>query len=428
MKILVIGNGGREHAIVRRLSLDSPAPELHAAPGNPGIGELATLHDVDVTDHAGLVSLAVDLAVDLVVIGPEHPLVTGLADELRTAGVTVFGPSAAAAQLEGSKAYAKEVMERAGVPTAKSVTVLKPSDIEPALDAMSPRGRTPYVVKDDGLAAGKGVVVTIFKDEAVEHAEAALSRPGGRVVVEEFLDGPEISVFCISDGTTVVPLCPAQDFKRAYNFDQGPNTGGMGAYSPLPWVDTETTLQEVVQDIAQPTIDAMREAGAPFVGVLYCGLSKTRKGLRVIEFNVRFGDPETQVVLERLTSPFGPLLMAAAKGELDQLEPLEWSPRSAVTVVLASEGYPKSARRGDVIGGLNELGPWEAHVLHAGTAINDEGQLVSNGGRVLCVVTQGDDLESARTAAQMAISHITLPGSHFRTDIAQRAAAGEITA
>nr|WP_275436368.1 phosphoribosylamine--glycine ligase [Helcobacillus sp. ACRRO] len=428
VKILVVGHGGREHAIVRRLSLDSPAPEIHAAPGNPGIAELATVHDIAVTDHQGIIALARDLAIDLVVIGPEAPLVNGLADDLTAAGITVFGPSQAAAQLEGSKDFAKSVMHRAGVPTSRSVTVTKLQDVEAALDAMNPSGRVPYVVKDDGLAAGKGVVVSIFKEDALDHAEAALSAPGGRVVIEEFLDGPELSVFCISDGTTVRALAPAQDFKRAFNFDQGPNTGGMGAYSPLPWIETESVLEEVVRTVAQPTVDAMREDGTPFVGILYCGLSRTKQGLRVIEFNARFGDPETQVVLERLASPFAPLLLAAAKGELDQAEPLRWHDHAAVTVVLASEGYPKSARKGDVIGGIEKAEEFGAHIIHAGTALNPRGELVSDGGRVLSVVAVGESLEDARSRAQMAISHITLPGSHFRTDIAQRAAAGEVEA
>ena len=273
MKILILGSGGREHAITRRLASDSPAPELHAAPGNPGIAQLATCHDVAVTDLDGQVRLADELQPDLVVIGPEAPLVAGAADRLREAGHTVFGPSAAAAVLEGSKSWAKEIMAAAGVPTAASVTVAAVEELAAGLDRVNPLADVPYVVKADGLAAGKGVVVTEDRDAAITHAEAVLTA-GGQVVLEEFLDGPEVSLFCVSDGTRVVPLAPAQDFKRALDGDQGPNTGGMGAYSPLPWAP-EGLVEEVLQKVARPTIVELAGRGIPFVGVLYCGLALT---------------------------------------------------------------------------------------------------------------------------------------------------------
>src|SRR5690606_37846575 len=302
VKILVIGSGGREHAIIRRLAADRPAPELHAAPGNPGIAQPATCHDVAAADPAGLLPLPDELRPDLVVIGPEAPLVAGAADRLREAGHTVFGPSAEAANLEGSKSWAKEIMAAAGVPTAASVTVTAPEQLGAGLDRVNPLGDVPFVVKADGLAAGKGVVVTPARDVAVAHAEAVLAS-GGQVVLEEYLDGPEVSLFCVSDGTRVLPLAPAQDFKRALDGDEGPNTGGMGAYSPLPWAP-EGLVREVVTAVAQPTIDELAARGIPFSGILYCGLALTSRGLRVVEFNARFGDPETQVVLERLASPF----------------------------------------------------------------------------------------------------------------------------
>ncbi|MGP9539743.1 phosphoribosylamine--glycine ligase [Brachybacterium sp. AOP43-C2-M15] len=422
MKILVIGSGGREHAIVRRLAADQPAPELHAAPGNPGIAQLATCHDVPVSDLDGQVALARELRADLVVIGPEAPLVAGSADRLREAGLTVFGPSAAAARLEGSKSWAKEIMAAAGVPTAASVTVTALEQLDAGLDRVNPLGDVPFVVKADGLAAGKGVVVTEDRAAAVAHAQSVLAA-GGSVVLEEFLDGPEVSLFCLSDGTRVVPLAPAQDFKRALDDDEGPNTGGMGAYSPLPWAP-EGLVEEVVRTVAQPTIDELAGRGIPFVGVLYCGLALTSRGLRVVEFNARFGDPETQVVLERLTSPFAPLLLAAARGELATEEELSWSEEAAVTVVLASAGYPGSSRSGDAITGIEESESLGAHVIHAGTATADE-VLVSAGGRVLSVVATGADLEAARTLALAATGRIGLEGSHHRTDIARRAAADE---
>jgi phosphoribosylamine--glycine ligase len=422
VKILVIGSGGREHAIIRRLAADRPAPELHAAPGNPGIAQLATCHDVAVTDLDAQVRLAEELRPDLVVIGPEAPLVAGAADRLREAGLAVFGPSAEAARLEGSKSWAKEIMAAAGVPTAASVTVTAAAQLEAGLDRVNPLGDVPYVVKADGLAAGKGVVVSADRQAATAHAEAVLAE-GGQVVLEEFLDGPEVSLFCLSDGARVVPLAPAQDFKRALDGDEGPNTGGMGAYSPLPWAP-EGLVDEVVRTVAQPTIDELASRGIPFSGVLYCGLALTSRGMRVVEFNARFGDPETQVVLERLASPFAPLLLAASRGELAEGEQLTWSEDAAVTVVLSSAGYPASSRSGDPISGIEDAEQLGAHVIHAGTAIAD-GDLVSAGGRVLSVVGTGADLEAARSLALAATERIRLEGSQHRTDIARRAAADE---
>lgn len=399
------------------------------------MAEHAALHSVDPADHSAVIALAKELGIELVVVGPEAPLVAGLADDLREAGIAVFGPSRAAARLEGSKDFAKQVMTAAGVPTAASITVTEIEDINDALDQINPGGAVPYVVKDDGLAAGKGVVVTLNRDDAVSHARACLEKPGGRVVLEEFLDGPELSVFCVCDGERVVPLVPAQDFKRAFNGDEGPNTGGMGAYTPLPWLSEAEAMRKVKEDIALPTISHMAQHGSPFIGTLFVGLAATASGLKVIEFNARFGDPETQVVLDRLESDLGELLHAAAVGQLDAVDAPRWKERAGVTVVLASEGYPTSSRKGDVIGGLDiatdpELYEHGApHVIHAGTALKDvdgEQELVANGGRVLCVVTSAPTLDDARIAAQSAIARITLPGSHYRTDIAFKAAHGEI--
>lgn len=426
VKILVLGSGGREHAIVRRLSFDAPAPELHAAPGNPGIAELATCHDAPLTDLDAQVALARELAVDLVVVGPEAPLVAGAADRLREAGIAVFGPSAAAARLEGSKSFAKEVMLAAGVPTAAAVTVADSAELEVGLDRVNPLGDVPFVVKADGLAAGKGVVVTEDRAAAIAHGRAVIEA-GGSVVLEEYLDGPEVSLFCVCDGQRVVPLAPAQDFKRAHDGDEGPNTGGMGAYSPLPWAP-EGLVDEVVRTVAEPTVAEMARRGTPFVGILYCGLALTSRGVKVVEFNARFGDPETQVVLERLASPFAPLLAAAAAGDLSAAGELAWHEDAAVTVVIASEGYPASSRSGDEITGIAQAEQLGCHVIHAGTARDEQGRLVAAGGRVLAVVARGADLAAARERAQAGAAAIGLEGSHHRTDIAARAAAGEVTA
>ena len=420
MKILVIGSGAREHALVRALLVgagDGDRPELHAAPGNPGIGALAQLHDLDPSDGAAVAALATSLGAGLVVGGPEGPLVAGVADAVRAVGIACFGPSGEAAALEGSKAFAKEIMAAAGVPTAMAHVCTTVDEVATALDAFG----APYVVKDDGLAAGKGVVVTADRAAALAHAAVCLAKPGGTVLVEEYLDGPEISLFCLTDGGTVVPLAPAQDFKRALDADAGPNTGGMGAYSPLPWAP-EDLVQDVVARVAQPTVDEMARRGIPFAGVLYVGLALTSRGLRVVEFNARFGDPETQVVLARLKTPLAVVLHAAATGRLADLPPLRWRKQAAVTVVIAANGYPGTVRSGDPITGLDAAEQVDGvHVLHAGTALAD-GVLVAAGGRVLSVVALGADLAAARAAAYAGVGRIRLPGSHHRTDIALVAA------
>ena len=423
MKVLVIGTGAREHAIVKALTLDPAVDAVIAAPGNPGIDAIALCRDLPqgLLDGPGVAALAASLGVDLVIVGPEAPLVAGVADAVRGRGIACFGPSAEAARLEGSKSFAKEVMAAAGVPTALAHVCTTVEEVVGALDALG----APYVVKDDGLAAGKGVVVTDNRAQALAHAVQCLDKADGRIVVEEFLDGPEVSLFCITDGTTVVPLAPAQDFKRVADNDEGLNTGGMGAYSPLDWVPASLT-QDVVDRVAQPTVDEMRHRGTPFVGVLYVGLALTSRGLRVIEFNARFGDPETQVVLARLLTPLGGLLLAAAVGKLDEIADLRWRPEHAVAVVVASKGYPESPRSGDVIEGLAEVGD-DAYVLHAGTALGKDGSIVSAGGRVLSVVATGADLAEARGRAYGVVDRIRLKGSHFRTDIGLAAQRGEIS-
>ncbi|MEX2983373.1 phosphoribosylamine--glycine ligase [Streptomyces sp. C36] len=414
MKVLVIGGGAREHALCRSLSLDPDVTALHCAPGNAGIAEVAEVHPVDALDGVAVAELAASLRADLVVVGPEAPLVAGVADVLRERGVPVFGPSAEAALLEGSKAFAKDVMASANVPTARSYVCTTAEEIDAALDAFG----APYVVKDDGLAAGKGVVVTSDVAAAREHALAC-----ERVVIEEFLDGPEVSLFAITDGETVLPLQPAQDFKRALDADEGPNTGGMGAYSPLPWAGPKL-VDEVLRTVLQPTVDELRRRGTPFSGLLYAGLAITSRGMRVIEFNARFGDPETQVVLARLRTPLASVLFNAATGNLAAEPPLRWSDDAAVTVVIASHNYPGTPRTGDVIEGLDGAAEVEqAYVLHAGTAHDAEGRVVSAGGRVLSVTATGAGLEQARTRAYEAVSRVRLDGSHHRTDIAAKAAA-----
>lgn len=413
MKVLVIGGGAREHALCRSLSLDPDVTALYCAPGNAGIAEVAELHPVDALDGDAVARLATELGAGLVVVGPEAPLVAGVADAVRAAGIPCFGPSGEAAQLEGSKAFAKDVMAGAGVPTARSYVCTTPAEIDEALDAFG----APYVVKDDGLAAGKGVVVTDDLAAARAHALSC-----DRVVIEEFLDGPEVSLFAITDGTTVLPLQPAQDFKRALDGDEGPNTGGMGAYSPLPWADPKL-VDEVLQTVLQPTVDELRRRGTPFSGLLYAGLAITSRGVRVIEFNARFGDPETQVVLARLKTPLAGVLLASANGTLDVLPPLNWRDDAAVTVVIASHNYPDTPRTGDPIDGLADVaeqdGP-DAYVLHAGTRAEGDAVL-SAGGRVLSVTATGKDLTAARERAYNALGRIRLDGSQHRTDIALKA-------
>jgi phosphoribosylamine--glycine ligase len=409
VRVLVLGGGGREHALALALARDPAVTALYAAPGNPGMAEVATLHDVDPVDGPAVADLAEKLAADLVVVGPEAPLVAGVADVLRERGISCFGPSAAAARLEGSKAFAKEVMAAAGVPTAAARVCEAPDQVAAALDEFG----APYVVKDDGLAAGKGVVVTSDRDEAQAHAAAC-----GRVVIEEYLDGPEVSLFAVTDGRSVVPLLPAQDFKRAFDGDAGPNTGGMGAYTPLPWIPVGL-VAEVAEQVLQPTVDEMARRGTPFAGLLYAGLALTARGVRVVEFNARFGDPETQPLMALLASPLGTVLKAAADGRLAELGPLAWLDGAAVAVVLAAEGYPEKPRTGDPVRGLAEADAMEGvHVIHAGTAYDGTREVVSSGGRVLAVTAVGSDVADARAKAYAAVDLLRIDGVQFRTDIA----------
>jgi phosphoribosylamine--glycine ligase len=415
VRILVIGSGGREHALVRALGTE----DVHAAPGNPGIAAQAQTHPDTAAVPDQILALARKLSPDLVVVGPEAPLVAGAADALRAAGIACFGPDAAAARIEGSKSFAKQVMAEAGIPTAASFTCQTSQEADEALSSFGP----PYVVKDDALAAGKGVLVTSDLTAARAHAQAC-----GTVVIEEFLDGPEVSLFAVCDGTTAVPLLPAQDFKRAGDGDQGPNTGGMGAYAPLPWAPADLA-EQTMATVVQPALDAMRRRGTPYRGLLYAGLALTSAGLRVVEFNARFGDPETQVVLDRLdpvASPLAPLLAAAAAGDLAGAGfitgPLEWHPGAAVTVVIAAEGYPADPAKGDEIKiGDNERAA-HAYLLHAGTTRGADGTLRSAGGRVLNAVGSGPDIAAARAAAYELAATVELRGGWYRHDIAARQA------
>ncbi|MFY9492769.1 MAG: phosphoribosylamine--glycine ligase [Mycobacterium sp.] len=421
MRVLVIGSGAREHALLLGLRNDPDVDFLAIAPGNAGTASLAAQYDVDVTSPAEVTELATEAGADLVVIGPEVPLVIGVADAVRAAGIACFGPSAQAARIEGSKAFAKDVMAAAGVRTAGSETVDSPAVLDAALDRFGPAaGQQAWVVKDDGLAAGKGVVVTADRAAARAHA-AELLESGHPVLLESFLDGPEVSLFCLVDGSTVVPLLPAQDFKRVGDGDTGPNTGGMGAYAPLPWLPGEVA-SAIVRDIVEPVAAELVSRGCPFSGLLYAGLAMTAEGPAVVEFNCRFGDPETQAVLALLESPLGALLYATATGTLADFPALRWQQGYAVTVVLAAQNYPGRPRTGDVITGSEADG-----VLHAGTARREDGAVVSAGGRVLSAVGTGPDLIAARDQVYRTLSSIHLPGSHFRTDIGLAAAEGTIT-
>jgi phosphoribosylamine---glycine ligase len=416
VKVLVIGSGAREHALIRSLKSDPDVTEVIAAPGNAGMALDVPVHSIDVADGEAIGDLAVDLDVDLVVIGPELPLVNGAADAVRARGVACFGPSAEAAQLEGSKAFAKQVMAQAGVPTAMALLCTNAMELASALD----RFGAPYVVKDDGLAAGKGVVVTSDRNRALEHGEACFAS-GGQVIVEEFLDGPEVSLFALTDGSTVIPLQPAQDFKRAHDDDEGPNTGGMGAYAPLPWAPHDL-VAEVTQRVLEPTVREMARRGTPFIGLLYAGLALTNRGVRVVEFNARFGDPETQVVLAQLASPLGRTLMAAATGTLANLPPLKWRDGYSVTVVLAAPGYPEQPIVGGVLSGIPEAQAMtDVDVFHAGTRVGDAGEVVASGGRVLSVTAHGRSVAEARERVYAAMDCLSLAGSHYRRDIALRA-------
>jgi phosphoribosylamine---glycine ligase len=412
VRVLLVGSGAREHALALALAADEAVDRLIAVPGNPGIGQVAQVRSgVPPTDPEAVVGLAVEEQADLVVIGPEAPLVAGVADAVRAKGIACFGPSAAAARLEGSKSFAKDVMAAAGVPTARSRTCTDPAAAAAALDGFGP----PYVVKHDGLAAGKGVVVTPDRDAALAHAASC-----ERVVIEEFLAGPEVSLFAICDGHTALPLLPAQDFKRVGDADTGPNTGGMGAYAPLPWAPDDL-VERLMGTVVGPTLAEMARRGTPYAGVLYVGLALTATGPKVVEFNCRFGDPEAQVVLALLSTPLGGLLHAAATGQLGAHPPLRWRPGAAVTVVVAASGYPAAPRPGDVITGADQPG-----VLHAGTARRPDGALVSAGGRVLSATATGADLAAARAAAYRLVDGIALAGSHHRTDIARAAVEGRV--
>ncbi|MFW3172618.1 phosphoribosylamine--glycine ligase [Geodermatophilus sp. CPCC 206100] len=420
MRVLVIGSGAREHALCVALRDDPAVTALACAPGNAGTRAVAEAAAVDVADPVAVAALATVWRADLVVVGPEVPLVAGAADAVREAGIACFGPSAQAAQLEGSKSFAKHVMSAAGVPTARAWPVGGPAELETALDEAGSVGGGPFVVKDDGLAAGKGVVVTPDRAVALAHGQRVLAA-GGAVLVEEYLDGPEVSLFAVTDGTTVLPLVPAQDAKRRDDGDAGPNTGGMGAYAPLPWAPPGL-VNEVLATVLQPTVDELRRRGEPFAGLLYAGLALTSRGVRVVEFNARFGDPETQVVLPLLETPLAGLLHAAATGTLADHPPLRWRPGAAVTVVVAAAGYPERPRTGDPVAGADGEG-----VLHAGTALDADGTVRSAGGRVLAVTAVGADLAAARQRAYERVAGVRLADAHWRTDIALAAVEGRIS-
>jgi phosphoribosylamine--glycine ligase len=416
VRVLVVGSGAREHAIVLALAQDPGVTALACAPGNAGTAAAAEQRGVDVADPAAVAALALDWRADLVVIGPEVPLVAGAADAVRAAGIACFGPSAAAARIEGSKSFAKDVMAAAGVNTAASLVVDNPAHLDAALARFTP----PYVVKDDGLAAGKGVVVSSDLDIARAHASTLLDG-GHPVLLESYLDGPEVSLFCLVDGETVVPLLPAQDFKRVGDDDTGPNTGGMGAYAPLPWASPGLG-DELAEKVVAPVAAELVRRDTPFTGLLYAGLVLTAAGPAVIEFNCRFGDPETQAVLALLRSPLVGLLHATATGRLAAEQPPQWADGAAVAVVVAAEGYPGPPRVGDVVTGAEGAG-----VLHAGTRRRDDGAVVSSGGRVLTVVGTGADLLAARQEAYARLEQVHVAGSHHRTDIALRAAQGVVS-
>jgi len=417
LTVLVLGNGGREHALALALSRDPSVVALHCAPGNPGTASVATNHPVDASDAAAVVALARSLGANLVVVGPEAPLVAGVADAVRAAGIHCFGPSAQAARIEGSKRFAKDVMVAAGVPTAASVYCTTVAEVADAMDRFGP----PYVVKQDGLAAGKGVIVTSDSDAALAHAADALP-----AIVEEYLDGPEVSLFAITDGVTSLPLQPAQDFKRVGDGDAGPNTGGMGAYTPLPWAP-DGLVDAIMTRVVDPTVAEMARRGTPFTGLLYAGLALTSRGLKVVEFNCRFGDPETQAVLAMLDTPLGQVLDAAASGRLADVGELRWKPGSAVVVVLAANGYPGVPDSGGRIAGPRLFASDDnVSILHAGTSVDAAGALVASGGRVLGVVAQASDLDAARTDAYAAVDALDAPSLFCRRDIALRAAEGGI--
>ncbi len=418
MKVLVLGGGGREHALVRQLAREAGVTSVTCAPGNPGTAACATNVALDILSPEAVTAFVKDEGIDLTVVGPEQPLAAGVSDALRAAGLAVFGPSQAAARLETSKAFSKAFMERHGVPTARARICSTPEDADTAIDAFG----APVVVKADGLAAGKGVTVAATTAEAREAVDAAMRRgtfgaAGATVVVEECLVGPEVSFFALCDGTRALALATAQDHKRAYDGDRGPNTGGMGALAPSPLVDADMA-RRVMETIVDPVLTGMRVEGTPFAGILYCGLMLTADGPKVIEFNVRFGDPEAQVVLPLLPVDLAPLLLAAASGQLPET-PLSTPTGARVGVVLASGGYPGAITTGYPISGLDAAGAMDGVVVfHAGTALKD-GTVITAGGRVLTVVGEGQDLPSARARAYEAVARISFENMEFRRDIAR---------
>ncbi|MCS4490289.1 phosphoribosylamine--glycine ligase [Corynebacterium sp. ES2794-CONJ1] len=420
MRILVIGSGAREHALVLALSHDPAVTTIHVAPGNVGMAPVAEIHPEfsQVDSPSQMLQAAQEVAADLVVIGPEIPLVAGVADALRAQGFAVFGPNQQAAHIEGSKAFAKDVMAKAGVRTARAEQ-LSPGSTDADIDAALNRFGPHFVVKDDGLAGGKGVVVTDDRTAALDHVHTVLGA-GNPVLLESFLDGPEVTLFCLVDGETVIPLLPAQDHKRVGEGDTGPNTGGMGAYCPLPWLPDDG-VQRIVDEVCIPVAKEMVARGCSYSGLLYAGIAWGAEGPAVVEFNCRFGDPETQAVLALLKTPLGTLLHAVATEKLAQHPALEWDDGAALTVVLAAPGYPTAPQLGGVVSGVDH-----PHILHAGTALNAAGETVAAGGRVINVVATGDTLAEAQREAYEILRTVSLDGSHYRRDIATAAIEGKI--
>ena len=421
MQVLVIGSGGREHALAWKAAQSASVEKVYCVPGNPGIAQIAECVPMDITDNDALVAFALENKIDLTIVGPEVPLANGVVDAFRAKGLAIFGPTQAAAQIEGSKSFAKDLMKKYGIPTAAFEVF---TDAEAAKAYIVEQG-APIVIKADGLAAGKGVVVAMTLDEALEAVDMmmcdqAFGSAGCQVVVEEFLTGEEASILTFCDGTTIVPMISSQDHKRAYDNDEGPNTGGMGTYAPAPVV-TADVLARVQKEILEPTVAAMKAEGMPYTGCLYAGLMITENGPKVIEFNSRFGDPETQVVLPLLDSDMAEVMMACVNGNLADLD-IQWKDGAAVCVVMAAGGYPQGYRKGDVISGLDKAAELGATVFHAGTAAKD-GNIVTNGGRVLGVTAIGTDVQKAVDNAYAAVKSIHFDDVHYRNDIAYRAIA-----